>query len=64
MEVFISPCSDEHGQPLDETELIDSPDQMIGRNVYFEFCIANVNSLPPKFKVFVIYQLAPNFFSV
>ena len=52
MEVSVKPCTDSQGQPLDETELIDSPEQMIGRNIYFEFCIATANSLPPKFRVF------------
>ena len=51
MEIAIIPCADAKGNPLSEDHMVDSIDQLIGRNLYFEFHIINCQNLPPKFRV-------------
>ena len=51
MDIALVPCSDSEGHELREQDLIDSPDQLVGRNLYFEFHILGCRNLPPKFRV-------------
>lgn len=51
MEVAVLPCADAEGRQLDEVDLIEAPEQLVGRNVYLDFRLNGCRSLPSKFKV-------------
>ena len=57
MDIAIQPRADDKGRPLSPSEVVDSPEQLIGRKVYFEFRISGCRALPPKFKVYYTFLL-------
>lgn len=57
MKIALVPCADKEGHQLQEDHLIDSSDQLVGRNIFFTFHIIGCRNLPPKFRVvFFIYN--------
>lgn len=51
MEVALTPCVDIEGNQLKPQTLVNEPDQLIGRNLFFQFQILGCRKLPVKFKV-------------
>ena len=51
MKIALLPCADKHGRQLQESDLIDSSDELVGRNLFFTFHIIGCRHLPPQFKV-------------
>ena len=51
MDVTVLPCADESGAPVPEAELIETPEQLIGKKVLFDFLLAKCCALPSRFKV-------------
>jgi len=43
--VDIEPCN-EHGNPLDESELTDEPNDLIGQELHFKMKIEKITNLP------------------
>lgn len=51
MKIALVPCADSLGHQLQEDDLVDSSDQLIGKNLFFKFHIIGCRNLPPKFRV-------------
>ncbi|XP_046450111.1 kinesin-like protein KIF28P isoform X5 [Daphnia pulex] len=50
MKIALVPCADSLGHQLQEDDLVDSSDQLIGKNLFFKFHIIGCRNLPPKFR--------------
>lgn len=51
MKFALIPCADSQGHELQEENLINSSNQLIGRNLFFKFNIISCRNLPPRFRV-------------
>lgn len=51
MDVAIIPCADRTGRNFRESPNVDYPEELVGRNIYFDFHIISCKALPQKFKV-------------
>lgn len=51
MEVSALPYANEQKLPLPEDVLIENPEELIGRKIFFEFHLDSCRALPPKFRV-------------
>ncbi|EFX76074.1 hypothetical protein DAPPUDRAFT_55475, partial [Daphnia pulex] len=50
MKIALVPCADSLGHQLQEDDLVDSSDQLIGKNLFFKFHIIGCRNLPTKFR--------------